>query len=671
MTLEESLCFSRDRFTKYAVHGLGGTGKTQLALEIAYRTWKKNGRCSIFWVPAGNLESFRQAYQDIGEQLKLPGIEEKGADVLSIVKKYFCSEEAGEWLMIFDNADSLDLWSGSSASTDSDAWPLRHYVPTSSYGRALMTTRDEKVALRFAKKRNIHLEVFDEQTSQLLMHKLVLNEDMLEDIANTKKLLKQLDYLPLAIVQAAAYLNEHRQWINIAQYLSILESEDESSIKLLAEDFDDDGRYADQKNPAALTWLVSFREIRRQRPLATEYLSHMSCLESKAIPTSFLPEHKSFKQYVEAMSTLTAYSFISKRTDQTVDIHRLVHTATRNWLKLEQCYTERIRKTLCCIAVAFRDLWTEENRIHWRVYIPHVQCILNRSKGQVELDPDSVSARLLGDYGFCLLEEGRSSEAEKVFSWQLRIRQSTLGDDHPKTLTSMAYVAAAYREQNRYLEAGEIELKVLESRRRVLGETDPMTLVSMRTLAAIHDCQGEYQKADDLRLRALKINQEVHGLDHWATLEAMGVLAQNYRLRGQLREAEKYALPTLEGCKRVFGIENADTIMAMLELWLLYKDQARPVESKALGHQLLALSHKVEGPEHTTTLLVMTQLADLYLKMGDLQEATRLMRDAVELSIKVLGETHPDAVERAQAFEQLKMYESQLVYDPDAGGIVD
>lgn len=92
-----------------AIWGLGGCGKTALALEFAYRTRKQHPGRAVFWVPAISRESFEKAYRDIGTLLKIPGITDNMVDVKQLVRKTLSDEGSGEWLMIVDNADDVDI----------------------------------------------------------------------------------------------------------------------------------------------------------------------------------------------------------------------------------------------------------------------------------------------------------------------------------------------------------------------------------------------------------------------------------------------------------------------------------------------------------------------------------------------------------------------------------
>ncbi|KAL2697966.1 hypothetical protein AAEP93_010676 [Penicillium crustosum] len=162
-------------------------------------------------------------------------------------------------------------------------------------------------------------------------------------------LLRKLTYLPLAIVQAAAYINATEG--SLAQYEELLSRQDDEVIELLSEDFGNDGRYADMDNSVAKTWLISFEQIRRHSSLEFEYLGLMACVDPKNIPRSLLPlsDRSRTKQQNDAIGILNASSFITKHKDGSAfDLHRLVHLVTRGWLKkngkLPSCHEQAVMR---------------------------------------------------------------------------------------------------------------------------------------------------------------------------------------------------------------------------------------------------------------------------------------------------------------------------------------
>ncbi|KKA24369.1 hypothetical protein T310_1554, partial [Rasamsonia emersonii CBS 393.64] len=442
--LEEGL-FVDGRFSKMALFALGGMGKTSIALELAYRVRDKYPTCSIFWVTSTSPESFERSYQKIGQRLALPGMEDKNTDVKKLVMDHLNDQNAGQWFMIFDNADNIDAWFKKSETGCSHR--LADYVPSSSRGCALLTTRNQQIARKFAHHSVIEVVKMDIDTSMHLLRKTLGQEEILGDNKSTEQLLEQLCFIPLAIVQAGAYMNMN--YITIVDYLSLLNDTEESLVETLSEDFEDDWRYQDQKNPVVTTWIVSFEQILTQNPLAADYLSLISCTEPKAIPQAFLPPAPSTKQRLEAIACLISYSFLSRREDNSFDMHRLVHIATRNWLKKTQNFKRYYKKVISRFAEIFPTP-EYENRDIWRTYFPHVKFTLSLNRVQIAIDH-----RLLTRYGGCLLRDGRYFEAELPLTEAAEATKQMLGVEHPETLTSMGNLASTYRNQGRWNEAEE------------------------------------------------------------------------------------------------------------------------------------------------------------------------------------------------------------------------
>jgi MoxR-like ATPase len=154
-------------------------------------------------------------------------------------------------------------------------------------------------------------------------------------------------------------------------YLSLLAEQEEDVVDLLSEEFEDDWRYRTVKNPVAVTWLISFEQIRHRDPLAADYLSFMACVDLKNVPQSLLPLGQSRKKEIDAIGTLNAYSFISRRpADLAIDVHRLVHLATRNWLRKEELLACWTGEAIARLAKLLADS-SHENRVIWRTYLPH------------------------------------------------------------------------------------------------------------------------------------------------------------------------------------------------------------------------------------------------------------------------------------------------------------
>ncbi|KAF2193470.1 HET-domain-containing protein [Zopfia rhizophila CBS 207.26] len=600
LTKLEEMLFQQDQTTKIAIIGLGGVGKTQLALELVYRIRYEN--CSIIWIPATNRESLEQAYLDAAKQLGISGCEDDKVDVKRLVQNHLSSESAGQWLLVFDNADDINMWIGKSEQGSSC---LIDYLPKNKQGSIIFTTRDKKTAVKLAHQNVVGVPEMDETVATQLLQKCLVDQNLINNREDTTALLAQLTYLPLAIVQAAAYINENE--IALRDYLSLLAEQEEDVIDLLSEEFEDEGRYRNVKNPVATTWLISFEQIRQRDPLAADYLSFMSCIDPKDVPQLLLPPGQSRKKETDAIGMLNAYSFIIKRpADQAADIHRLVHLATRNWLRKEELLAQWTEKVIVRLEEVFPDD-DYRNRSVWRTYLPHARYALESDL----VDRDWKNRMdLMWRYGMCLYEDGRWNEAETPIT-QVQVmetRKRVFGTEHPDTLTSMANLASTYMHQGRWKEAEELEVQVMETSLRVLGAEHPDTLTSMANLASTYRKQGRWKEAEELEVQVMETSLKVLGAEHPDTLTSMANLASTYRNQGRWKEAEELEVQAMETRKRVLGAEHPDTLTSMNNLAFTWKKEGRVAEAIKLINECVQLRTLVLGADHPNTLSSSTAL---------------------------------------------------------------
>jgi tetratricopeptide (TPR) repeat protein len=587
--------------TKLAITGLGGVGKTQLVLELVYRVRDKHKSRSIIWIPATNMESLHQAYLDVAQKLCIPGWEDKKADVKRLIQEYLSKESTRQWLLVFDNADDINMWISQSSR-------LIDYLPKSEHGCVVFTTRDRKTAVKLAKNNIVEVPEMEETVATQLLQKCLVNPDLVKNRPDTEALLTELTYLPLAIVQAVAYINENG--IALSDYLSLLAEQEEDVIDLLSAEFEDDGRYHNIKNPVATTWLISFEQIRQRDLLSADYLSFMACIDSKDIPQSLLPAGPSRKKEIDAIGTLDAYSFITKRSaDQALDLHRLVHLATRNWLRKQELITQWTEKAITRIEEVFPDD-DHQNRSIWRIYLPHVQSVL---KSDVCKDLES-RGKLAWRFGTCLLQDGRYNEAEKQFVEAYKTDKKVLGQEHPDTLTSMGNLASTYWNQGRWKEAEDLEVLAMETRERVLGQEHPDTLTSMGNLASTYRNQGRWKEAEDLGALVMDTMKRVLGQEHPDTLTSMGNLASTYWNQGRWKEAEDLEVLAMETRERVLGQEHPDTLTSMANLAWIWKSQDQHDKSLELMVTCVRLQEKILGIDHPDTVSSLATLRTWQVK---------------------------------------------------------
>ena len=224
--LEEKFS-ERGQTTKMAITGLGGVGKTQLLLEFVYRVRDTYQNCSIIWIPATNMESLEQAYLGVAQQLGIPRWAEDKANVKRLVQNYLSKDSAGKWLLVFDNADDIDMWTAN-PSRNGEPGQLIGYLPRNECGCVSFTTRDRKTAVKLTNTNIIEVSEMDEDVTAQLLQRSLTDPNLVKNQPDREARLEELTYLPLAIIQAAAYINENG--IAFIDCLSLLAEQEEDVI---------------------------------------------------------------------------------------------------------------------------------------------------------------------------------------------------------------------------------------------------------------------------------------------------------------------------------------------------------------------------------------------------------------------------------------------------------
>jgi nucleoside phosphorylase/tetratricopeptide (TPR) repeat protein len=629
----EKMIFSEGKSKTIAITGLGGVGKTQVALELAYRVRDKHPQCSVFWITSTSLESVEQAYVKMSEQL---GVQDAAsADVKARVKAYLSQDNVGQWLLIYDNTDDMDMW----ITTRSNVSPaLKSFLPYSHQGYIIFTSRNRQLAVKLAGPALITLPEMDEETATNMLRILLVQND-LEDHETVTTLLQQLTFLPLAITQAAAYINETD--ISLADYVSLLKEQEEETIELLSKDFEDKWRYTEITNPVAMTWLISFDQIRQRDSLAAEYLSFMACIDARNIPPHLLPPGRSRVKQYDALGVLKAYSFITVQpTNQFLNLHRLVHLATRNWLRKENSLGQWTVKTGARLKSIFPDD-DYRNRRLWREYLPHAQSFL-RSKEFCNLGDERME--LQQKVGQCLYSDGRYNEAEALFLEILGNVKKIRGQDNREAMLSTSWVASTYRNQGRWTEAEKLEMQAIKTGKTALGPEHPDTLTTMDNLASTYQDQGRWTEVEKLGVQVVETRKTVLGPEYPDTLTSMANLASTYWKQGRWVEAEKLAVQVMKTKKRVLGPEHPDSLTSMTNLACIYGVQGRWTDAEKLDVQAVETRKTVMGPEHPDTLASMNSLACTYSHQGRWGEAEKLFVQVMETRMTVLGPEHPDTL---------------------------
>jgi hypothetical protein len=265
------------------------TSKSQLAIEYSYRIREESPETCVFWVHAGTAVRFEEGYKRIAEIAKIDGLDKTSVDILQLVRNWLCDEVNGRWVMIVDNADDPNVLFKQTADYGSAqvARSLSDFLPQSQNGSIVLTSRSRDVAFKFTGRNSdiIIVDPMDEAHALALLHKKL--EGHL-DMTDAAELVQTLDYMPLAITQAAAYISQRAPRINISKYLYDFRGSDKNRARLLQNDTGDIRRDSTASNSIIVTWQISFEHIRKERSSAARLLSLMSLFDRQGIPEALL-----------------------------------------------------------------------------------------------------------------------------------------------------------------------------------------------------------------------------------------------------------------------------------------------------------------------------------------------------------------------------------------------
>ncbi|KAF1974637.1 TPR-like protein [Bimuria novae-zelandiae CBS 107.79] len=640
--LSEIHCKSQEPASRVALVGLGGVGKSQLAVEYSYRVREKSPATWVFWVHASSRARFEEGYRKIAERGKLSGWDQPDVDILKPVHNWLCDEANGHWVMIIDNADDLSVFprptqrrNGSKDDVSSNAAAsLLELLPQSPNGSILITSRSRDVAFRLTGSYAdiIRVQPMDQAHAlALLRNKLDGNFEQ-DDAA---ALVEALDYMPLAIAQAAAYIGQRAPRATVSRYLQDLRKGDRDRAKLLEMDMEDSRRDGTASNSIIATWQISFEHILRARPSATRLLSLMSLFDRQGIPDSLLggryqKDNDASPDFKDDLNTLTSFSLVATDVDgHQFEMHRLVQFSTRKWLELQgelEVWRERYVRLM-------DDSYPVGRYENWKTcqaLFPHAQAtVACRPAGGSALE---AWASVLFKAAWYADDMGNYNVAQEMGRGALEATEAALGAEHPHTLTSVSSLGSVLERQGKYDEAEAMHRRALQGQEKALGREHPDTLTSVSNLGSVLERQGKYDEAEAMHRRDLEGSEKVLGPEHPDTLTSR---------QGKYDEAEAMHRRDLEGSEKVLGPEHPDTLTSASNLGSVLSRQGKYEEAEAMHQRALQGREKALGREHPHTLASVSNLGSVLERQGKYEEAEAMHQRALEGYEKALGREHP------------------------------
>jgi tetratricopeptide (TPR) repeat protein len=596
----------------------------------------------VFWAHASNPARLEQSFREIADQVRARGRKDPQVDVFKLVHDWLRDRKNGRWLLVLDNADDATVLS----LTDSGSGLRQHlsrYLPSSRHGTVLITSRTKRAAVQVVEDRDIILiEPMHDAAARALLHKKLRDVDKEDNSIAT--LATTLDRMPLALVQAAAYIRERAPRYSVRQYIEEYWQSDRRKTSLLNQEAGHLRRDAAASNSVLITWQISFDHIRSTRQSAAGLLSLMSFFDRQGIQEALLRSQSSAAddRFEEDVLALRDYSFIRvTREASTFEMHSLVQLAMRAWLENEgqlDKWREQFISNLCA------ELPTGEFK-DWE----KCQALFPHARAALVQQPKSRESRkewalLLYKAAWYAWQRGRAGEAEQMATVSMEVRSEVLGEDDAETLNSMDTVGLARRLRGKYEEAEAINRQTLARMEKVLGHEHPYTLTSMNNLAQVLNRQGKYEEAEVINRQTLARREKVLRHDHPDTLTSMNNLALVLNSQGKYKEAEAMHRQTLARMEKVLGHEHPYTLTSVNNLAQVLNSQGKYKEAEAMHRQTLARMEKVLGHEHPHTLTSVNNLAQVLDNQGKYEAAEAMYRQTLARREKVLGHEHPDTM---------------------------
>ncbi|KAG8796158.1 hypothetical protein FRC12_003749 [Ceratobasidium sp. 428] len=644
------------------VHGLGGSGKTQIALKAVERT--KDKWADIVYVDATTRESTVASLKGFALAKKLGETHEAALQWLELSSQ--------RWLLVFDNADDPGL-------------KVSGFIPGGPHGSVLITTRLRTLVMlgqpQGPRSDCVVGGMNAEEGLELLLKRARIQDEIIpsEELESATQLVRDLGYLALAIVHAGAYI-----WCSKASFTSYRKQCLEHTRFALERYSKLPGNTEEYEKTVYTTWVMSYQRLQphtQQLFGLMAYMHHGGITEdiferaasnrnrTPAIPLN--DKQATIQTYVEnylelfidaqgqwdstrfsaAIDELLVYSLIDfDRINEAYTLHILV----QDWARatVSESNTAALAHTSRLIALSIDDSDEMESYTHQIRLSLHV----SRLEQLTEVDEGDA-------HWFALVhgENGQWREAEKLWVRVVEARKLALGERHPDTLTSMNNLAMSYQFLGRWDEAETQHRQVLEARKQILGERHPNTLTSMHNLAFTYQSQGRWDEAETLHTEVLETKKQVLGKRHPDTLASMNNLALTFEFQGRWNEAAALHLEGLDTCKLVLGERHPNTLTGMSNLALTYWYQGRWNEAETLQIQVIETMKQVLGERHPNTLTSMSNLASTYQSQGRWEEAETLQTQVLVAMKQILGERHPNTL--ASMGNLGVVYESQGRWD--------
>ncbi|KAJ7111258.1 P-loop containing nucleoside triphosphate hydrolase protein, partial [Mycena epipterygia] len=556
----------------FVLHGLGGAGKTQIALKFIAESASRSevnlfifSFTNIFFIDSSSIDTIDTGLKNIA---KTKSIGDSSQDALQWLRN-----KQEEWLLFFDNADDPKI-------------NLNAHFPQCDHGNILITSRNPGLCV-YAGSHSVVSDMEEKDAVDLLLRSTV-QDTTVQNKTTAGEIV--LQYLPLAIIQAGAFISKSGA---LNSYLVLYEHNRAQLLSERPAQLHDDYAWT-----VYTTWQISFQQLSQP---AAMFLQLCSLIHHQGISEQIFknamnyrfgassPSNEELQTPIEFLSQflgpdgvwdslcfmdvtneVRAFSLINFASEQNqFSIHPLVHDWTRSTLSNEESYQ-------CCmvaiIGMSLTGLSESDTELASLWMLPHIDFLLQHNSNII---PD-----FRHEYGKIYALRGKPEKAEELQVEVLNKRRNVLGEDHLDTLE--AILATILIKQGKLKEAEELSLVVLEKRRNVSGDNHPDTHTAMSELAFTCNLLGKSKEAESMEVLVLEKRRDILGDNHPDTFQAMGNLTSTYQNLGKLNEAEELGVAVVEKARNLLGDHHPHTLIVMGNLAVTYNMQRKFQEAEQL-----------------------------------------------------------------------------------------